>query len=45
MRVAAVMQAFVLFGVALIVLATAGGIEIALVTSVPWRTTSTGRRN
>jgi hypothetical protein len=36
MRVAAVIQAFVLVGVALIVLASAGAIEIALVTSLPW---------
>jgi hypothetical protein len=36
MRVAAVIQAFVLVGVALIVLASAGAIEIALVTALPW---------
>jgi hypothetical protein len=36
MRVAAVIQAFILAGVALIVLASAGAIEIALVTALPW---------
>jgi hypothetical protein len=36
MRVAAVIQACILAGVALIVLASAGAIEIALVTSLPW---------